>query len=167
MAPVCFGLASALMYLWLRFGFRLDDLIEWRSEAWAILLRAGTSKRASAFNDSGFVDGWFMCFRPTEHGIKRDSAIGSILVFLAVYPLLLAAGHAWIVYLLIAGARIYLGGHQQSFLIAFIVWTLPWLATVMIVGSHWQFRYDGDNPNWIQGVVLAIAFLVFCFLVLG
>jgi hypothetical protein len=44
---VCFALPAILIYFWLEFGFLLDDLIKWRAEAWAELLKSRATWRAS------------------------------------------------------------------------------------------------------------------------
>ena len=93
--------------LWLDFGFMLDDLIKWRAEAWTRMIAAGSTTRAAGFNDSGFIDGWFMAFRPAEHTIKTDFGSGTItiVIFCLTYGSLLAANHALSIMLVWFGGR--------------------------------------------------------------
>src|SRR5262249_36521250 len=95
-----FVVPVALVYVWLDFGFVLDDLIKWRAQAWREIARTGDWLRASAFNDGGFMDGWFMCFRPAEHAIKTNFVVGSAFFFCVMYSPLFAANHACAVTLL-------------------------------------------------------------------
>jgi len=78
---MCFALSAILIYLWLEFGFLLDDLIKWRAAAWAELAKSGATSRASGFNDGGYLDGWFLAFRPTEHSIDPAFRGGAVFFF--------------------------------------------------------------------------------------
>jgi DNA-binding winged helix-turn-helix (wHTH) protein len=143
-----FVLAAMLIYVWLNFGFVLDDLIKWRVQAWKEVAATGDLVRASAFNDGGFMDGWFMCFRPAEHAINTNFVLGSAFFFSVVYYPLFAANHACAVLLLRTRAR--------------SIWLaiLPWLAGSAILASHLQFWLGGPNPNWGQPVVIGLALVI-------
>jgi hypothetical protein len=58
------------------------------------MVAAGSTTRAAAFIDSGFIDGWFIAFRPVEHTIKTDFRLGTIVIYCLTYGSLLAANHA-------------------------------------------------------------------------
>jgi DNA-binding winged helix-turn-helix (wHTH) protein len=144
-----FVVPLVLIYLWLDFGFVLDNLIKWRGEAWSEIADTGDMVRASAFNDGGFMDGWFMCFRPAEHAINTNFVLGSAFFFCSMYYPLFAANHACAVTLLQAAVR-----PSKSLRL------LPWFAALAIVLSHVQFWFGGSNPNWGQPAVVGLALLI-------
>lgn len=151
---LCFVIPVVLLYLWLEFGFVLDDLIKWRAEAWTRLSEMGETNRASGFNDGGYIDGWFMSFRPLQHSIQTTFLLGSVFFFCLMYCPLLAANHACALILLFIGARRSLSNiPDPSLLHKVTVRIFPWLALSVLIMSHLQFRYGGPNPNWMQPVV--------------
>jgi DNA-binding winged helix-turn-helix (wHTH) protein len=148
---LCLLVPLVLIYLWLDFGFVLDDLIKWRAEAWREIARTGVMVRASAFNDGGFMDGWFMCFRPTEHTINTNFLIGSAFFFCLMYYPLFAANHACSVVLLLLAVRRLPSGPLRL---------VPWFAGAVITLSHLQFWFGGSNPNWGQPAVAGLALVI-------
>jgi hypothetical protein len=143
-----FVVPLVLIYLWLDFGFVLDDLIKWRAAAWMEIANTGDMVRASAFNDGGFMDGWFMCFRPMEHAIRTNFVIGSAFFFCVMYYPLFAAIHACAFTLLRVAVRPLPSTKCRL---------LPWLAALAIGLSHVQFWVGGSNPNWGQSAVIGLA----------
>lgn len=161
---LCFVAPVILVVLWLDFGFMLDDLIKWRANAWSHMAAAGSTARAASFNDSGFIDGWFIAFRPAEHTIRTDFRLVTIFIYCLTYGSLLAANHALSIMLLWFGGR---WSRQdvtpRATLERLMVAASPWLMASMILLSHIQFRVGGRNPNWLQefvgGLVLVLATL--------
>ncbi len=154
-----FLVAVVLIYLWLEFGFVVDNLIQWRSDAWQDLLASGNTGRASLFNDGGYVDGWFLAFRPAEHAINARFRVGSVFFFCLVYGSLFAVSHAGAITLLYLGqrrtllqARRRLSRPQTLFLRS-----LPWVGALVLVMAHLQFLLGGDNPNWFQPLVAVVS----------
>lgn len=162
-----FAIPAALIYCWFEFGFVLDDLIKWRSAAWKRLRDVGSMESANLFNDGGFVDGWFMLFRPAEHSIDTRLAAGSKAAFMMVYCPLIAVGHATVAALLLAGAENELRAKPMPPAEAFLLSTLPWLATALILGSHLQFRRGGPHPNWAQWLVITLFAVITFALIFG
>jgi DNA-binding winged helix-turn-helix (wHTH) protein len=161
----CFVVGVALIYLWLAFGFLLDDAIKSRSEAWHLLSRVGTPKRAAAFNDGLFVDGRFLCFRPAEHTIDPRFRLGSVFFFTLFYCPLFAANHAFAIRLMFLWADAVSASRPSWSLLSVMIRVVPWLAVATIVMSHVQFRLGGRNKNWAQAVVgmVALGFLYMLF----
>lgn len=157
---LCFALSAILIYLWLEFGFQLDDLIKWRAEAWLELLKSGATWRASEFNDGGYLDGWFLAFRPTEHSINPAFRNGAVFFFCLVYCSLFAVGHACAIVLPFFGARRWLESSNGQ---ARVVWALLCFVvpSAVLIAAHLQFRLGGKNPNWMQPVVGVIV-VVLC-----
>jgi DNA-binding winged helix-turn-helix (wHTH) protein len=164
---LCFVMAVILIYLWLDFGFVLDDLIKSRSEAWRLLSRMQRSSRAAAFNDGGFVDGWFLLFRPAEHTIDRAFLLGSAFFFTAIYCPLFAVNHAFAIRLLAVGASRLATQIEKLSMLKLLVEGIPWLGAATIAFSHVQFKIGGRNPNWGQLVVGALTLVVLYFLSAG
>src|SRR5262249_16118527 len=151
---VCFVAPVILFVLWLDFGFMLDDLIKWRANAWTQMVAAGSTARAAGFNDSGFIDGWFIAFRPGEHTIRTDFRLVTIVIYCLTYGSLLAANHALSIMLLWFGGRWSRQdvSHRPT-IERLMVASFPWLMASTILLSHVQFRLGGRNPNWLQEFV--------------
>ncbi len=155
-----FIIAPVLLYLWIEFGFALDDLIKYRSEAWKFLSSIGDPhspeliRRAILFNDSGFMDGWFIFFRPGEHAINPTYIIGTAVAFTLVFGTLFSLNHACIVAGLRAAAQSVVSESKHvRTSVTRLVSALPWLAILLLIACHLQFRLAGDQPNWIQPVI--------------
>jgi DNA-binding winged helix-turn-helix (wHTH) protein len=161
-----FVVPAVLLYLWLHFGFALDHLIKCRAEAWRLLSDMGAPERSSMFNDGAFVDGWFLCVRQEEHAINTDFRVGSMFFFCITYLPLIALAHACVFQLLLVGARSLARAERSHGVWSVPIRLLPWLAVVVIVLSHVQFRFGGRNPNWMQPVVGALS-LVAIYLLSG
>jgi tRNA A-37 threonylcarbamoyl transferase component Bud32 len=146
-----------LVYLWLEFGFKLDDLIKWRAQAWHLLAALGATDRASEFNDGGFLDGWFMCFRPLEHSIRTGFVAGSAIFLSCVYCPLFALNHACSVTLPLIASKRLARSIRPGLVRAGATWAVPLTITALIALSHLQFRFGGRNPNWLQGVEVTFA----------
>jgi DNA-binding winged helix-turn-helix (wHTH) protein len=164
---LCFVMAVILVYLWLDFGFVLDDLIKSRSKAWRLLSRMQRSSRAAAFYDGGFLDGWFLLFRRAEHTIDRTFLLGSAFFFTAIYCPLFAVNHAFAIRLLAVGASRLATEIEKLSTLKLLVEGIPWLGAATIALSHVQFRIGGRNPNWAQLVVGALTLVVLYFLSAG
>ncbi len=156
---LCFVIPSALLYLWLHFGFILDNVIEDRAKGWRLLSEIGATTRASAFNEGTFVDGWFMCFRPTEHSIDPEFRSGSMFLFVVFYCPLFATAHACILRLFFLAGRPFATELNPSWL-GVATRPLPVAAFLVLVLSHAQFRIGGRNPNWMQPVVAVLTLIL-------
>ena len=161
-----FVIAPVLLYLWIEFGFALDDLIKYRAEAWKFLSSIGDphshelSRRAMLFNDSGFMDGWFMCFRPGEHAINPTYIMGTAVAFTLVFGTLFSLNHACIVVGLRAAAQSVVSESERARnWVTRLVGASPWLAIVLLLACHLYFRIAGNQPNWIQPVICGGAIL--------
>jgi tRNA A-37 threonylcarbamoyl transferase component Bud32 len=162
---LCFALPAVLIYLWLEFGFLLDDLIKWRAEAWVELAKLGAISRASGFNDGGYLDGWFLAFRPTEHSIDPAFRGGAVFFFCLVYCPLFAIGHASAVVLPYFGARQWLdssNGQARGYK-ALLCLVVP---SALLIAAHLQFLLGGKNPNWMQPMVGVIVVVLCVYLLL-
>ena len=158
---------SVLLLLWLQFGFAVDDLIESRSEVWALLSSIGEPRHdlvlknaARLFEDGGFVDAWFLAFRETEHVIDDSFRGGAVvqMFFAVIFGVGLGANHACTFALLCVGCRAYFPrGSASCSMTKVIAMALPWIAAVFLILSHVQFRYGGDNGGWFQACVAAAA----------
>ena len=158
-------LAIAGLYLWLDFGFLVDDLIESRVEVWKLLCTIGNPKTdlvlrnaARLFEDGGFLDGWFVAFRE-EHVINNSYWGGRIGIgfFAVVYGVLLGACHAGVFTLLAVGYREHFPRDGRCSWAKGASLALPWCAAAVLVASHIQFRYGGINEGWFQLCVAGAA----------
>ena len=166
-----------LVYLWLKYGFILDDLIETRLRA--LVLISGTPHEGfggkSLFWDSGLIDGWFLLFvDPYSPGLKPDdpglsgilpnsSTLASIIIIIAMGAQI-ALSHAMAMAISQVGIRRYFHpSHRRRRIWALI---LPNLPVCVFVMTHVMFAYGGDNRNWLQFVVIGLT-LVFCWMAIG
>lgn len=147
-----------MFYLWLSFGFLLDSLIHTR--LWAIEVLTADSSLAMhygklLFQDSGFVDGWFLGFvdsakiNPGDYsGIDHNSRTSTLILLLLVFGTLLSATHACMIGIVFIGCRRYLRNIFGRFLPIYYV--PPVVLVVLLVVSHFQFAYGGSNRNYLQ-----------------
>lgn len=153
-------LPVALLYLWLAFGFLLDDLIEGRLRILRTFADPPTDKNilfhpAALLYDSSIIDGWFITFVDTDHwrlsGID-GSLSGPAGGFTAiVLGLLVTGSHVSILSVALAGFDRFPGTVSSKVLKAAALGTLVFI----LVASHLQFAY-ADNRNWLQLMVLAL-----------
>ena len=165
---MCFVLPAVLVYLWLEFGFLLDDLIKWRAEAWAELSKAGATSRASGFNDGGYLDGWFMAFRPTEHSNDPTFRSSSVLLFYLVYCPPFIIGHACAIVLPYFGALRWLkssDGEGRDRKVIFKALLCSVVPSGVLIAAHLQFWLGGKNSNWMQPLVGVMVIVLGAFLV--
>lgn len=161
-----------LLYLWLVFGFLLDDLIEGRHQGYELLGALGRrdvqAQYERIFHDAGLIDGWFVSFveRPGSAfppSIQDGSFTTSTSLFLlCVLGVFVASGHAIILSVLRAGTRRYLLCRRG--MLRSLSACAPVLgAAALLAASHLQFAYGGANPNWLQpaaGILAAVAILL-------
>lgn len=157
----------SLLFVWLHFGFHLDDLINSRVDANKILTAASpeTSRAWRAvvdeqLNDSGFADAWFLLFRPGEHHIDESNRGTITLLFPLTFGLLLGLTHATIPGMLIYANVCYSDAIDRFHRpIRVLVRLLPFASLAILLASHRQFYIGGDNPNWFQAWIAAFACL--------
>jgi len=156
-----------MIYLWLNFGFLLDSLIHTR--LWAIEVLKADSSLAThygklLFQDSGFVDGWFLSFvdsagiNPGDYsGIDHNSHTSTAILMLLVFGTLLSALHACMIAIVFIGCRRYLRDLSSRFLP--IYYGPPLVLLVILVVSHFQFAYGGSNRNYMQLYIPAVTII--------
>lgn len=149
---------AVMIYLWLSFGFLLDDLIY--SRLWAVRALEEFSRATShhgklLFQDSGFVDGWFLTFVDTKglkigdySGIDQNSRASTATLLLIIFGTLLSATHACIVSMALIGYRRYVRRLFRRFLLSYYL--LPLIPIAILIVSHLQFAYGGSNRNFMQ-----------------
>lgn len=146
-----------LLYLWLKFGFLLDDLIEVRKQAIEFVIYSdiedSVKEAAKAmFNDAGFIDGWILSFNDTKNlsytGINDNFANSTRAFLILTLGLFISFGHASILGLTIIGTRRYINLKHKNWLVWY--YTLPLLPLSLLLASNIQFIYGGDNPLDIQ-----------------
>ncbi len=163
-----------LLYLWLKFGFLLDNLIEGRKQAIDLLKYNGIEKAnidaaKSFFSDAGFIDGWFISFideEPGEYsGIRNNSEYShSTKAFLTItLGLIISTGHACILGLTLIGFRRFTRLRYKNWLT--IYYLLPLIPLSLLLASHFQFYFGGDNNPLIQKFIFCAVWPLLFFLV--
>src|SRR5205085_7656727 len=121
-------------------------VIKYRLEGWRFLSAMGNPhgpaliRKAMLFNDSGFMDGWFLSFRPQAHAIRTAFRVGSMFFFAFTFVPLFAFAHACIFGGLSVAVQLFAAGAEQpnSPVLRFTKWA-PWLAVLVLIASHIQF----------------------------
>lgn len=168
-------LAPAILgYLWLSFGFTLDDLIETRVTGVHLIDRAdgawlgplapdsfaGLAK--SLYRDSGFIDGWFIQYIDGPgrdfSGIAHNFTSTTGIFLMVVLGSLVSASHASMLSVCIVGARRYLSRLVHRW--TYVYYGLLLVPLAILVPSHWVFAFGGENRNWIQ-IYIGLATPVF------
>jgi hypothetical protein len=150
----------ALLYVWLGFGATLDNLIRERMLLWRLAgYQCDCSSlhsfvRANAMNNAGFLDEWFIQYRPDFHSYDVSPwALRLRWVFLVVaYGGAIALSHAATFTIARLGAERF--GESKGFSRC-CLW-LAWLAPLVVATSHFVFAFAGGNPNRFQYLVAAM-----------
>ncbi|MDO5970019.1 SGNH/GDSL hydrolase family protein [Flavivirga aquimarina] len=141
-----------LIYLWLKFGFLLDNLIEGRIEAVELVKNTEMNSENSAtiktlFSDAGFIDGWMLSFIDTTttnySGIDGNSKASSRFFLIATLGLFISTGHACILAITIIGFRRYTRLKYKYWLTGYYL--VPLVPLSLLLASHLQFVYGGKN----------------------
>jgi len=154
-----------LLYLWLVFGFTLHELIWGRIRGVDVVqtLHVADSRlleyQKAIFHDAGFIDGWIITFvdahidEPAEKYSGLSSGLASSSAFFVVFlGTLVAANHATMLATLSIGCRRYL---RSTKMWLYWYYLLPMIPLTILIASHLQFAYGGDNRNWLQLYVAA------------
>jgi hypothetical protein len=141
-------------YLWVMFGYQLNALIDQRLTLWSLLDFLQDNKndvlltKRNLLADSGFIEAWFISSWPKET-LTQETNLTKIM-FGIFFGGFLGLAHASVVVTLWAGGRRFLVKDYRL-----LAGTLPVFFLALIIATHFQFAYQGHNPNWFQ---LAIAF---------
>jgi len=167
-------LPLATLFVWLEFGFLLDDLIEGRIRLVAMMKSFGTAHSIHAqslLHDAGFIDGWTMTFidkedaetgHGTYSGIDLKSNRGTAFFLVSVLGTWVALSHASVLAMTAIGIRRYLNAEIR--MLRRMYYCLPMLPLLIFILSHWQFAYGGNNPNWMQVYVAFAAIPALAYL---
>jgi hypothetical protein len=151
-----FVIPFSLLYLWLQFGFLLDNLIGDQIIGWGILdaLQDPEQKNIlsarSLLKDGAFVDGWFLLFADGFHNMITNFKILIGLLFIIIYGSLLGFTHACILSLLHIWSKKFSKKYDTIKFIKYVLHAVVWIALMIIVLSHIIFSYGGSHRNWFQ-----------------
>lgn len=160
-----------LIYLWLRFGFLLDDLIEERKQAVTIIFESNLESQfkdaaKAIFNDGGFIDGWILSYEDQpglDYSGIEPSFKDSTKVFLIItLGLFISSGHASIMALTIIGIRRYVDLNHKNWL--FLYYLLPLLPLGLLLSSNLQYVYGGSNDTDVSIFVALSVWPILMFL---
>jgi lysophospholipase L1-like esterase len=162
---------AVMLYLWLSFGFLLDDLIKDRINGAQMIeqLSPGNATLAKRLlRDSRFVDGWIVTFvdppkpRGTTgpyygaySGINHNAEAGTALFLLSLLGTWVAAAHAATLAIVAVGARRYLRTSRINSVAPYYL--LPLIPFAFFAVSHYQFAYGGPNRNSAQVFIAVVA----------
>ena len=158
----------ALMFLWIQFGFLLNETIAIREGNWNLICKDLVSysgrvfymtneqirNLARLFEDAFVIDAWFFLFETEHlmneqhgwftHTLKRTVTLSFLLL---IYGILLGITHASILTIPYMWTQRYLNTRRYSWL----WWRLLIIFfVVLMLVSHWQFYEAGPRPNCFQ-----------------
>jgi hypothetical protein len=166
---------AVMLYLWLSFGFLLDDLIKDRINGAQMIEQLTPSNATLAkrmLRDSRFIDGWIVTFvdppRPPGRvgpyygaysGINHNAEAGTAVFLLSLLGTWVAAAHAATLATVSVGARRYLRTARLNPIAPYYL--LPLIPFAFFVVSHYQFAYGGPNRNYVQPLIAAVAVVLY------
>jgi hypothetical protein len=144
-----------LIYLWLTFGFILQQVISDRIlgvQLIEALARPTMNLEKRMFRDAGFIDCWFMKFVDNGGGAHDYSGLSSthgsfypVTLLVMVVGTLLSAVQASILTIMPIFWLRYVQGRFAS-----LWWLSPILPLFFLLSSNIYFAYAGKNRNWFQ-----------------
>lgn len=160
---------ATLLFFWLQFGYLLDQLIENRSALWLMTTTFTDTQKGTLSDkvwnfqnllfDAGLIDGWFALFHYRYSGIRESLTFANYFFPPLIFGLLVGCSHAAVLSVLAVGARRFATTNISKILYTVLIV----FASGILISSHIQFAYGGNNPNWL--VFFAAAFTVaFTFL---
>ena len=170
---------AVMLYLWLSFGFLLDDLIKDRISGAEMIDQLAPDNAELAkglLRDSRFVDGWILTFvdppRPPTasgayygiySGIDHNAQAGTALFLLCLLGTWMAAAHAATLATVAVGARRYLRTSKLNLVTPYYL--LPLIPFAFFTISHYQFAYSGHNRNNLQPIIAIVAVVFYMALI--
>ena len=157
-----------LVFLWIQFGFLLNETIAIREGNWDLIcnnIGSCTGRifhmtneqirtLARLFEDAFVIDAWFFLFE-AEHFMNEEQGsftysikrYVTLLFLLLIYGTLLGITHASILTIPYMWVQRYFPNRRYSCL----RWCLPTICYfVLILTSHWQFYEAGPRANCFQ-----------------
>jgi hypothetical protein len=162
--PACLG------YLWIRFGFTLNELIDARIVLWKLSSaieapvemfndRADFAKALYTYSmkpaiyDGGYMDGWFLSFREDE--TLKGARVSHAAFFMMLWGIFLGVAQGAMLGLVYqATKRFKLDQVQRRLFFLYF-----WLLVLILFVTHVGFWYAGQHANWLQPVIIGVACL--------
>jgi hypothetical protein len=171
------ALPACLVYLWLCFGFKLNELIDSRIVLWKIT--EAMQATAAAFTgygadpnvewrralytfslnpgvyDGGYMDGWFIMFRPQYTLLGQPHMMGYILM--GLFGVFLGVSNGAALGLVLHGRKRFRKDFGTDERFGWMPAGYFWAAATLLGLSHLLFWYSGDHPNWQQPIIVLTA----------
>ena len=170
---------AVMLYLWLSFGFLLDDLIKDRVNGAQMIEQLSPTNATLAkrlLRDSRSVDGWIVTFvdppRPrgttgpyygVYSGINHNAEAGTALFLLSLLGTWVAAAHAATLATVAVGARRYVRTSKMNSVAPYYL--MPLIPFAFFAISHYQFAYGGPNRNSAQVFIAVVAVVLYLALI--
>jgi hypothetical protein len=151
-----------MIYLWLDFGFALDGLI-WGRLRGVELMKAlnipNMEFQRTEFLDYRFIDGWFLTFidghrGESYSGISPGFSAPTAVLLALVLGTLISSAHATVLAIPPIAIRRYVRNKSDRWLSWYYL--SPILPLAILVASHIQFVYGGENRNWLHFYIAAV-----------
>jgi len=166
----CWAIPICLGYLWIRFGFVLNELIDARIVLWktADAMQAPVEafgavkdwRRAlytfsydPSVYDNGYLDGYFISFLPDFTLLGRAQTT-TPAVLVALFGVFLGISNGTMLGFIMHGAKRFGKSKQWPYFIFF------WFLGIMLFLTHWTFWYGGQHPNWWQPIIAIVGCFV-------
>jgi hypothetical protein len=162
---VCLAIPICLAYLWVHFGFLLNQVIDARIALWKIT-DALVSPPNDAFHgdewrraiktfsalpatyDGGFLDGWFITFK-TEYTIfNKPHWVSKVLMVL--FGMFFGISNGLCLGLILHAVRRFSKSEFRMRVYGAYFWGI----TLLLAVCHWTFWHEGNYPNFQQPIIV-------------
>jgi hypothetical protein len=171
--PIC------TLFLWARFGYLLNELIDQRVALWRIAevlepsIEAEKTRNPELWrkllytysirpqlHDGSYLNGWFIIFRETFcFNVPKDFIeLTVVKVLMVCFGLYLGVGHGCALGVIWRGSARFSNGSRAK---KILYGSYLWGATGLLVLTHYAFHHSG-NRNWLHYWILLSGFLVTC-----
>jgi hypothetical protein len=146
---------------WLNFGYYLHELIAGRFALYKMMAHIGGADKNSIWRldpvlvDGAWIDAYFSVFHYHESGIKTAPTFAFYAFTAILYGCSIGLNHAFALCLPAVGYSRFATTTGWRLLYT----SVGLVCAYLFVTSHFQFAYDGRNPNWIS--YAAASFTVF------
>ena len=158
-------LPACLLYLWVRFGFLFNELVNDRIFLWNVsdLFEAKNHERNTELRnaqytysirtvvyDGLYIDGWFAVFRRRKYVIEVPHS-WIISLFVGIGGVLIGLTHVCMLGSIYSCCQHFPTAHHQLLYKCYF-----WGVASVLGVTHYAFYVPGRHPNWMQSITLLV-----------
>jgi len=153
---VAYALPACLAYIWIRFGYLLNEIIKQRMDLWTLAGSMEGSLIRPLLSDGGIIDGWFLVFRSAFIAPVVSGPLPIVRTFAVGFGMFLGLSNGCMLgmplYCTRRFARTDTSRRTQVFL--FYLWA------ILLSMTHYSFYCFGSHPNFVSLVAVVTSALV-------